>query len=1118
MRSKFIGADSGPSELHLAISQLGPTCFLTTNYDSLLERALADERPGEHFDVVTPVHRLEIPSIIQARANHFIFKPHGDIGNSDTVVLTREDYRIFQDHRRNVFEATKTLLASRPVIFIGFGLRDPDFLLMRDQLLGTYTSSPADHVAIMPDVHELEMQYWRRSYGIELLSYKTDRKARNPHSPILDLIQNLKDEPRGTLVDAASTAPRSDPSTILSLARFARGFGESLSQSSDGFPLQLSRARAKESNETWSQSSWRLTTADALGALTAYRGKLLIEGAPGSGKSFLVTRVAGRLARQLEAACLDSGDVSFTTPVPVLIQLRDYRGDLSAMLEKVLPVDLSFAGMLDSGMTYLILDGANEIEPKYEESFARDLSQLVAAPNATIIVTTRFASAIDMAADFTTVLLDAVDSQYVDNALRTLSICPEGVNPETRELLRRPLFFAAWKRGDIDLRLTGTVHDVYSQLASRHQDAICARFDIDVSLHALLGRIAHGMVDDGELSASLTDVLVGLRRALPSDVREGDVLDYLIETGLLIATPLKRLAFYHHSVTEYLAASHLARLVEGDLGTVIGCLGRVDWDQSLLLTLGFLSDDLAARVQGEVMRVDTLMGLRALHFLEHRRDEWIAKALAHIPEELGMQEDLNIARALELISFKDVHTEVLSDLSERPNSVGGTAAAKLCDIQPEQVGQILDDIVYGRRDYNYLNAAAALIKGRIDEATAVGCLEALERREREQKLTVVKMLGGREPFVAEISAVAEVIQESASVAVCVRRARSSDSELVKLVVERRVDRSFDPEGMVYLRERIAAGSDQAIFGHYLQLARLDEVDDVEVLEPSPELVSALVAKLRVPDVGRWSLGLLRILVVWAPGTADIITRYREKGLVGALLKYACGNVVAFEEELRLLVRSGIDWDQEPTFALEDVEGMSPDTVRTLISTRHDGLAGAILDALYGSSSAVDSLGLNLSGEIDSYLEWLDRLSRIDPISFPADRLSDFLCRHTSDETRDALLSKFNSEPAVRPLMNAWILPRIRGISADDLSAEATEWILSRAGDKPDAFHRLGTLELIATEEMVMGVLMPRYLTETDDTTRARLAASLRLIGRRHNRRYVGDDDQVVGLANEANGR
>jgi hypothetical protein len=78
-----------PSELHRAIAALGPSSFVTTNYDQLLETAI--RRSGLHAEprIVTNRQPVEIADIIPASARDFVFKYHGDIADVESLVLSR---------------------------------------------------------------------------------------------------------------------------------------------------------------------------------------------------------------------------------------------------------------------------------------------------------------------------------------------------------------------------------------------------------------------------------------------------------------------------------------------------------------------------------------------------------------------------------------------------------------------------------------------------------------------------------------------------------------------------------------------------------------------------------------------------------------------------------------------------------------------------------------------------------------------------------------------------------------------------------------------------------------------------------------------------------------------
>ncbi|RZK36224.1 MAG: hypothetical protein EOO61_10700 [Hymenobacter sp.] len=82
-----------PSDIHRKIIELGPSCFITTNYDNLLEESIRKWKPDSFFrSPVINRQLLETADIIQASARDFVFKLHGDAGDSASIILTQEQY------------------------------------------------------------------------------------------------------------------------------------------------------------------------------------------------------------------------------------------------------------------------------------------------------------------------------------------------------------------------------------------------------------------------------------------------------------------------------------------------------------------------------------------------------------------------------------------------------------------------------------------------------------------------------------------------------------------------------------------------------------------------------------------------------------------------------------------------------------------------------------------------------------------------------------------------------------------------------------------------------------------------------------------------------------------
>jgi hypothetical protein len=167
-----------PGTAHLALIQLPWDVIYTTNYDLLVEEA-AGLIPSEAAGVVRPVSSTATDLSTYTENDILYYKLHGSIDSANTaegwLVLTREDYRHYQLHRKPLFKRLERDLLSRTFVFIGYSLRDSNFkdILQdcRDEL-GSKTL-PISY-AVLRDFSEVEETFWREKYNIQLLNGDAD--------------------------------------------------------------------------------------------------------------------------------------------------------------------------------------------------------------------------------------------------------------------------------------------------------------------------------------------------------------------------------------------------------------------------------------------------------------------------------------------------------------------------------------------------------------------------------------------------------------------------------------------------------------------------------------------------------------------------------------------------------------------------------------------------------------------------------------------------------------------------------------------------------------------------------------------------------------------------------
>jgi hypothetical protein len=119
-----------PLRAHRALARILPKIVVSTNYDDLYERAL-DEQGTSVTKVVRP---NDIPQVTDQRPT--LVKLHGDVHSTDMMVLTKQDYRRWEDKAQSLVTQMLADLQRYAVVFVGYSLNDPNL----ERLLGLVES------------------------------------------------------------------------------------------------------------------------------------------------------------------------------------------------------------------------------------------------------------------------------------------------------------------------------------------------------------------------------------------------------------------------------------------------------------------------------------------------------------------------------------------------------------------------------------------------------------------------------------------------------------------------------------------------------------------------------------------------------------------------------------------------------------------------------------------------------------------------------------------------------------------------------------------------------------------------------------------------------------------
>ena len=129
--NKFISHEESTETIDL-LTQLPVQTYWTTNYDKLLEKNL--EKQNKKVDV--KVTDKNLTTNVYDR-DVVIYKMHGDVSNPDEIVLSKDDYELYNDTHSLFTTALRGDLVTKTFLFIGFSFEDPnlDNILSRIRVL-----------------------------------------------------------------------------------------------------------------------------------------------------------------------------------------------------------------------------------------------------------------------------------------------------------------------------------------------------------------------------------------------------------------------------------------------------------------------------------------------------------------------------------------------------------------------------------------------------------------------------------------------------------------------------------------------------------------------------------------------------------------------------------------------------------------------------------------------------------------------------------------------------------------------------------------------------------------------------------------------------------------------
>lgn len=1115
--------EAEPQEIHKKILDLGAKCFITTNYDKLIEMGIAKWRAKEPAMVVTNRQLSEMGRISQARATDFIYKPHGDVGDAESIILTREQYRslLLNGERHMALETLKTLMVSRPIVYMGFGLRDPDFLYIRDILSNIYQGNVRDHYAIMADVEEAEADYWRRNYGIHLVGYETrmEPDGSRSHAPLLELLETLNAELHAsarTDTEKKKRAGQDEAEIILAFMRYAARFaGYGKAETEFGI-----RVHSNKSDRTEMRYADKYDGSLVKDFLIGGKEHAILIGAPGAGKSYAMRRAAADMAQNLNKKCLEESvaagkGIHFQQmDVPIYIDLKLYDGNLEGMIEKEFSKTLSLEMIMRECRCRIFLDSFNEMPKEYWDGgkYRQDFETIFHKfRNAAVVIGSRTSDGLE-GYSFPVYYLDEIDRDTIVAELAKRGMMVK-LNAVMLGIVSKPFYFQRMISGEIDIRNILQPKHFYGEFFGNLQKDFIERFAGTAEIEKILSRAAYRALDMGAEAFPVELVYEGMegQNVFGRAEEKEEAINWLIYKEILIPHSNGKVAFVHQTITEYLAAKELMCFYRKDRKIIDEKIRFYRWDQTVPFMVNLLSDDSAEEFIDYLFGIDFGLVLWAVQYMEFQRAGMEKKILKEIIEnrEIRYRYRWKIEKYLRYdLQYSEENEESVRKVAEFGGSLGGSALFCLwrwkgSAVKEEFLPLLLEHV----SDYNFCRNGAAEILSRIVEEEDLGTLQKMVDEVRQFMSAGDGDLEKIQGFISAMAFIMQKFDEESIHGILI-----GGSEVAKALSIR--EEIFCD----YLRERKTAKSLVMAMDLFMKGYRRASITIYFLVCFSKEVmpwnffqkehIDRLLDDL---DHGVWAFKTLQEILGGREDLKDYVQSKAKsyRGINKAAISVCIdpeNQEAVFQELESLLSMEEDELEAQPFRLLEEIElkwkGKEGLFVRLLMLKNQKLVSG-----LMGGSVPPDikEFGTLEIENMDWWLNWIEELekNREDHTSrWQLAQISRFLTEYMDVNSKDRFLEKMNDAGyPYRKMILRYIIPGLK-VCLDDFSEDTIKYILEDLGGNiywNGWGHHF--LAYIADEPFIMEKLMP-LLESGNEILRGNLMDIIETAGMQQGKRYL----------------
>lgn len=177
-----------PGKLHETVYGLDLPIVMTTNFDRVYQSAATALSFGT---VKVKTYRDRDLAIIAKgdAKSRVLLKVHGSVDDVGSMIFTRSDYIRLRNEYPLFQRVLSSLAITNTFVFVGCGLRDPDMVLMLEDI-ATVSKGFGEHVCVIDSKQSAEIEkVYGECFGLRCVRYKYDPE----HSHLVEAMADLRE-------------------------------------------------------------------------------------------------------------------------------------------------------------------------------------------------------------------------------------------------------------------------------------------------------------------------------------------------------------------------------------------------------------------------------------------------------------------------------------------------------------------------------------------------------------------------------------------------------------------------------------------------------------------------------------------------------------------------------------------------------------------------------------------------------------------------------------------------------------------------------------------------------------------------------------------------------------